>query len=83
MSSLCRGHANILCIVPNFSYVTPKGTLGLSARIRSLAEFWVKYESEGWRVVDEVCGAGQTLGRAGVIVLDVYHRLEVDVIAVG
>ena len=27
MSSLCRGHANLLCIVPIFSYVTPKGTL--------------------------------------------------------
>lgn len=26
MSSLCRGHANLLCIVPIFSYVTPKGT---------------------------------------------------------
>ena len=27
MSSLCRGHANLLCIVPIFSYVTPKGTM--------------------------------------------------------
>ncbi len=27
VSSLCRGHANLLCIVPIFSYVTPKGTI--------------------------------------------------------
>jgi len=31
VSSLCRGHANLLCIVPIFSYVTPKGTLVLTA----------------------------------------------------
>ncbi|KAI5822041.1 hypothetical protein K523DRAFT_379305, partial [Schizophyllum commune Tattone D] len=49
VSSLCRGHANLLCIVPNFSYVTPKGTLGLPARItlragdKKLTKVFVKY----------------------------------------
>ena len=27
MSSLCRGHANLLCIVPIFSYASPKGAI--------------------------------------------------------
>jgi hypothetical protein len=27
VSSLCRGHANLLCIVPIFSYASPKGAI--------------------------------------------------------
>jgi hypothetical protein len=29
VSSLCRGHANLLCIVPIFSYASPKGAIAI------------------------------------------------------
>ena len=39
VSSLCRGHANLLCIVPIFSYVTPKGTLCEGGTMEQSSEF--------------------------------------------
>ena len=41
VSSLCRGHANLLCIVPIFSYVTPTGTIILDYASRTSAQFCI------------------------------------------
>ena len=47
VSSLCRGHANLLCIVPIFSYVTPKGTLAKAVRRTYQRRFYILFNSRG------------------------------------
>ena len=48
VSSLCRGHANLLCIVPIFSYVTPKGTMNSQNLRRVRKWFCILFRLRGW-----------------------------------
>ena len=47
VSSLCRGHANLLCIVPIFSYVTPKGTMTSVWVLLTSFEFGILFSPRG------------------------------------
>jgi hypothetical protein len=48
VSSLCRGHANLLCIVPIFSYASPKGAIDLGQNWSWQLEILILYGPRVW-----------------------------------
>jgi hypothetical protein len=57
VSSLCRGHANLLCIVPIFSYASPKGAINVGQNWSRQLEILILY---GPRVVFKLEGLHRT-----------------------